>query len=118
MTVLRTLLITMLLVALLPWGAYLRAFSVQAGSGAPMATSSAAAQRGNAYVALSDTVQKSTWKCRKGLPGSTCFPDAKAILSHDGWDAPVPPRMTLLIRKELLPEGTRARPALPPPRPI
>lgn len=117
MTVLRHIWIALLLVALLPWGAYLHAPPAFADAGAP-AVSAVTGQGTALSDGASESVEKPVLRCRKGLPGAPCVPDAKGFLPQGGQDLPVAPRCVALEEGGSLPSGTAARPALPPPRPV
>jgi hypothetical protein len=118
MTILRNIWMTILLVALLPWGAYLRGMPLQAEIGPPMQISAAMMQSAIGSDATADAVEKPEVKCRKGVLGSTCSPEAKAFIATDQRGYPEVPHLARLDRKGLLTDGLRYRPALPPPRPV
>lgn len=109
MSALRTLFLALLLLALLPWGAHLRAMPVPAGA-------FAAGQGQHLAPVTAEKAQQPAVKCRKGLPGSPCTPEAKALLSLAGHDRPgTLPFLPVQLRGPL-PDGMADRPAVPPPR--
>jgi hypothetical protein len=118
MTTLRTLWLTVLLVALLPWGAYLRAASYQVHPVAPEVGSATTLQGSFESPAQHDVVQKAAIKCRKGVLGSACSPDSKAFVSFGSPRFPGLGRQVLLAAKDKLPSGMTEGPALPPPRSV
>jgi hypothetical protein len=116
MTTLRKLWLTVLLVALLPWGAYLRASHFQTFPDAPAEASAANLQDSFEPAAQHWAVQKAAIKCRKGVLGSSCSPDSKAFMTVGSpWSLGMS-RQVLLATRDSLPRGMTEGPALPPPR--
>lgn len=117
MSILRTLALTLLLIALLPWGAY--SGRVQA-SLARVETPLTAIAAGSGSVAMpgpSKTVQMAWVKCRKGLAGSRCAPDPALLMAV----SPQPqagPGAGLEGTTVVLPEGVTPGPTPPPPRAV
>lgn len=109
MSMMRTLLVAFLMVALLPWGALLRAMPGHAGD-------SASAQQVERAASKTETAQMSSIRCRKGLPGSPCSPEVKALVSLSESIRPEATHLMPVRRHDRLPTGLAAPPALPPPR--
>ena len=109
MSIMRTLLVAFLMVALLPWGAHLRAMPGHAGD-------SASAQEVERAKSRTEAAQTSAIKCRKGLPGWPCSPEAKALASVSESIWPEAPHLLPVRRHDRLPTGLAAPPSLPPPR--
>lgn len=114
MSLLRTLITAVLLVALLPWGAYLgRVGAVHETATAFVAASVSGS---GAFSSPPATAQKTWIKCRKVLPGSSCTTEAKAFLPTAGDQRPEMPRVLVAYSKSTLADGMIERPALRPPR--
>lgn len=109
MYVLRKLIVAILLVVLLPWGAYLRAMPDYPGGSVPR-------QSVQQDAAGSETARLPSIKCRKGLPASPCAPEMKALVSVTGTDRHDVPQRSFLNSQQHLLTGNSAPPALPPPR--
>lgn len=111
MSVLRILFLSILLVALLPWGAYLRAMPAHpGGSLAGQAVQQATTER--------EAMQLPTIKCRKGLPASPCSPETKALVAVSEHELNDDAQRSSVASRERLPAGLSSPPALPPPRPV
>ena len=105
MSLLRALAMTLLLIALLPWGAHLRPAPTLQATAVVAAETASPHRPGD--LAL---------KCRKGLAGSSCTAE-KALAGQ----SPAPPAATggghrPLAAARALPKGLSPRPGLPPPR--
>lgn len=119
MSILRNLALTLLLIALLPWGAY--SGRVQA-SLARVETPDTAVAAGSGSVAMpgpSETVQAAWVKCRKGLAGSfRCAPDPGLLMAASPQPQARPGSSLARITLALLPEGVTPGPTPPPPRAV
>lgn len=109
MSFLRALIAASLLVALLPWGAYLRAMPVSPGG-------SAAGQQVRQVAVDTETAQAPSIKCRKSLPAPSCAPDTKAFVSVSDGDRPDLPQPPTSPSRDRVRTGLSSPPALPPPR--
>ena len=116
MSFLRTLLIAMLLVAVLPWGAYLRGAPDAAPVSLDLAMAEAHPSDAHAAIAGGQTAQKPAIKCRKGLLGSPCTPEPRALPASTGIERPLTAGPFVGDGAHALPEGILERPTLPPPR--
>lgn len=109
MSFLRALIVASLLVALLPWGAYLRAMPIHPGG-------SAAGQEVQQVGVDTETAQAPLIKCRKGLPTSPCSPDLKALVSVSDGDRSELAETPTFALSDRVAAGLSSPPALPPPR--
>lgn len=116
MSILRALLMPVLLVALLPWSAYLGRAPFLAESRAAAGIVAATPPEARAAKAPSDAIQKPSIKCRKGLPGSPCTPDVKAFFTSAEAVHRQRPRLPGFEAPSRLAQRLAERPALPPPR--
>lgn len=116
MSILRALLMPVLLVALLPWGAYLGRTPFLAESRAAAGLVTATPPEARAAKTPSDAIQKPSIKCRKGLPGSPCTPDVKAFFTAAEAVHHQRPRLSGFDGSSRIAQGLAERPALPPPR--
>lgn len=98
-----------LLIALLPWGAHLRAMPTHGDDGA-------SGQEAELSSEGSETAHPPAIKCRKGLPAYPCSPDTKALAFVSVNDEPEARHLPTARRDDRLPTGLAAPPALPPPR--
>lgn len=118
MSMLRTMLMAFLLVAVLPWGAYLGRFPGAAQGRVGAETVAAYPVSAHASTPRAEAVQKPLIKCRKGIAGSTCTPDPKALLSSIDLDRRLNPGRLGVDRASSVPDGIVERPTPPPPRPV
>lgn len=107
---LRILLLAMLMIAMMPWGAYL-------GRGiAPAVALADSGQTVMAQTTQQTSVGKITPVCRKALPGFRCALDPATLPQTATTDTPPLAAPDRTVAQMAIPSGQSLRPNLPPPR--
>lgn len=115
MFVLRQIALALLLIALLPWGAYLGKAPGPPANPMAWITDLSPGAETSARPSPDQAVQKPLVKCRQGLPGFRCGSETGTLVPLLRAGLEVPRGRTLAPRSILLPEGQFPSPRLRPP---
>ena len=111
MSVFRQIALALLLIALLPWGAFVGRSAIPVADIATWTTRAETVVRPGADQAM----QKPWVKCRQGLPGFQCSTDQGTLVKVSDGHLDTPRSGTSAPRAILLPQGQSPGPRLRPP---